>query len=294
MKQFAYALLSSFILFGTVAAQTESTDLVPEGTFTSGIEGPAVDAKGNLYAVNYGDKGTIGVITPCGTHSLFVTLPEGSTGNGIRFNAIGDMFVADYTGHNILRVDMGTKAVSVFAHEPLMNQPNDITIAPNGTIYASDPAWAKNTGKLWMITPSGNVKLLLDEMGTTNGVEVSPDGRLLYVNESVQRNVWVFDIEADGSLSNKRLFYSFPDFGMDGMRCDEKGNLYICRYDKGTVLVVSPEGKSLHEYWCKGKKPSNITFGGQKNKQIYITLQDRGCIEVFEALNPGAVLFPKP
>jgi sugar lactone lactonase YvrE len=294
MKQFAYALLSSFILFGTVVAQTESTDLVPEGTFTSGIEGPAVDAKGNLYAVNYGDKGTIGVITPCGTHSLFVTLPEGSTGNGIRFNAIGDMFVADYTGHNILRVDMGTKAVSVFAHEPLMNQPNDITIAPNGTIYASDPAWAKNTGKLWMITPSGNVKLLLDEMGTTNGVEVSPDGRLLYVNESVQRNVWVFDIEADGSLSNKRLFYSFPDFGMDGMRCDEKGNLYICRYDKGTVLVVSPEGKSLHEYWCKGNKPSNITFGGRNNKQIYITLQDRGCIEAFEALNPGAVLFPKP
>ena len=53
MKQFAYALLSSFILFGTVAAQTESTDLVPEGTFTSGIEGPAVDAIGNLYAVNY-------------------------------------------------------------------------------------------------------------------------------------------------------------------------------------------------------------------------------------------------
>lgn len=294
MNRFVSAILCPFAMVGLAAAQPEGFDLIPEDTFTSGIEGPAVDAKGNLYAVNYGKKGTIGMITPCGVHSLFVTLPEGSTGNGIRFGAMGDMFVADYTGHNILRVNMHTKAISVFIHEPSMNQPNDITIAPNGIIYASDPAWSTNTGKLWMVTTAGEVKLLSDEMGTTNGVEVSPDGRLLYVNESVQRNVWMFDIEADGTLSNKRLFYSFSDFGMDGMRCDEKGNLYICRYDKGTVLVVSTEGKPLYEYQCKGKKPSNITFGGKENKQIYITLQDRGTIEVFEALNPGAVLFSKP
>jgi sugar lactone lactonase YvrE len=52
--------------------------------------------------------------------------------------------------------------------------------------------------------------------------------------------------------------------------------------------------KILCEYFCKGKKPSNITFGGEELKQIYITLQDRGCIEVFDALNPGASLFVNP
>ena len=294
MKKKLCILLSSLMVSCVVFSSPDGRDLVPEGTFTSGIEGPAVDAAGNLYAVNYATKGTIGLIKSSGEHGLFVTLPDGSVGNGIRFNAEGMMFVADYTNHNILCVDPKTKVISVFAHEPAMNQPNDISIAPNGSIYASDPAWSDNTGKLWRISTKGEVVLLEDSMGTTNGVEVSPDGRLLYVNESVQRNVWVYDIEPNGNLSNKRLFHRFADYGMDGMRCDIKGNLYICRYDKGTVVVLSPEGKILYEYSCKGKKPSNITFGGKELRQIYITLQDRGCIEVFDALNPGASLFVNP
>ena len=269
------------------AAQRETTDLLPEGTFTNGIEGPATDKSGNLYAVNYGKEGTIGIVRPDGSHECFVTLPEGSTGNGIRFNKAGEMLVADYTGHNILKVDMKTKGISVYAHEPKMNQPNDIALAPNGNLYASDPDWPNEKGQLWLVTPDGKVTLLEDDMGTTNGIDVSPDGKKLYVNESAQLKVWVYDIKQDGTLKNKTLFHTFEGFGMDGIRCDVKGNLYLCRYEKGTVALINPKGKLIREIQLKGKKPSNITFGGPDNRRCFVTLQDRGCFETFTAEYPG-------
>lgn len=258
------------------------SDLLPEGTFTKGMEGPAVDKKGNLYAVNYKEQGTIGIVAPDGTASEFVRLPQGSVGNGIRFGKDGSMYIADYPKHNILKVDMNTREIKVFAHNPSMNQPNDISISnTSGIIYASDPAWRDSTGMLWMVTTDGITTLLEKNMGTTNGVEVSPDGKFLYVNESIQRNVWVYDILPDGKISGKRLFYKFDDYGMDGMRCDPAGNLYITRHGKGTVVRISPAGSITAEYMLKGKLPTNITFSNDY-KKAYITLADRGCFEVIE------------
>ena len=124
-------------------------------------------------------------------------------------------------------------------------------------------------------------------MGTTNGIEISPDGKTLYVNENVQRKVWAFDIDSNQKLANKRLLISFDDFGLDGMRCDMNGNLYITRYWKGTVVKVSPEGEILKEIELKGKKVSNIAFGGKDCKTAYITLQDRGYIEIFRVETLG-------
>jgi sugar lactone lactonase YvrE len=124
-------------------------------------------------------------------------------------------------------------------------------------------------------------------MGTTNGIEISPDEKTLYVNESVQRKVWAFDITPSKELTNKRLLISFDDFGMDGMRCDSKGNLYITRYGKGTVVKVTPSGEIVQEIQLKGKKASNIAFGGKNGTTAYITLQDRAYIETFEVSDPG-------
>lgn len=266
-----------------------STVIVPPKTFTSGVEGPAVDASGILYAVNIGSEGTIGMLDKEEKASLFVTLPEGSVGNGIRFNSKGEMFIADYPKHNILKVDMSSREISVFAHEDKMNQPNDIAIDDQDRLYASDPNWKENTGNLWRIDPDGKVTLLEEGMGTTNGIEVSPDNKTLYVNESAQRNVWAYDLGADGSISNKRLLIAFPDFGMDGMRCDQQGNLYIARYGKGTVAVLNPAGKVLYEVALTGKSPTNVAFGGPEGKTVYVTLQDQGNIEKFEAKIPGRV-----
>lgn len=281
----------STLLFITLAcpawAQRTVHDLLPEHTFTEGIEGPATDRDGNVYAVNYQRQGTIGILRTDGTHGIYAQLPGSSVGNGIRFGRKGEMYVADYVNHSIFKITRQGKQVKRFVHEPRMNQPNDLAIAPNGNLYASDPNWKENTGKLWLIHPSGKTVLLEEHMGTTNGIEVSPDGKRLYIGESAQLKLWVYDIREDGTLTGKRLFYTFEDYGMDGMRCDVRGNLYMARYDKGTVVILSPTGVLLEEIRLKGKKPSNLTFGGQDRKRCYITLADRGCFEYFDADFPG-------
>jgi sugar lactone lactonase YvrE len=197
------------------------------------------------------------------------------------------MYVADYTAHNVLLVEPATKAVRVFAHEPTMNQPNDVAIMRNGILFASDPNWKAGTGQIWRIDRNGRATRLEAGMGTTNGIEVSPDERRLYVNESVQRNVWLYDLSPAGDVSNKRLLIRFDDFSMDGMRVDVDGHLYITRHGKGTVAKVSPEGKLLREIRMTGTKPSNICFGGPDGRTAYVTLQDRGAIETFRVESPG-------
>ncbi len=269
-------------------AQRNVHDLLPEHTFTEGIEGPATDREGNIYAVNYQRQGTIGKITPAGEHSVYAVLPGTSVGNGIRFGQKGEMYVADYVNHNIFKITRKGKKVKLFAHEPAMNQPNDLALSPvSDYVYASDPNWQASTGKLWLIKPNGKVILLAENTGTTNGIEISPDGRILYVGESAQRKLWKYDIRQDGTLTNKQLFYSFHDYGMDGMRCDKKGNLYLTRYGKGTIVILSPEGSLLEEIPLKGKKPSNLTFGGKDRKRCYVTLADRGCFEYFDTDFPS-------
>jgi gluconolactonase len=265
----------------------KSSALTAVNSFTSGAEGPAVDKDGNLYAVNYLKEGTVGKITPTGDSSIFIELPKGSIGNGIRFNSKGEMLIADYTNHNILKVDMATKQLSVFAHDSAMNQPNDIAIDSKDRLYASDPNWKAGSGRIWRIDTDGKMNMLQDSMGTTNGIEVSPDDKILYVNESVQRKVWAYDLSSSGTISNKRLLITFPDFGTDGMRCDVEGNLYITRYGKGVVAKVSPKGELLAEIILLGKNPSNIAFGGSDGRTAYVTLQDHGNIETFRVEAPG-------
>ncbi len=265
----------------------QSSDWVGDGVFTTGVEGPAVDASGRLYAVNFRNNGTIGRVTAKNNAELFLELPNNSIGNGIRFDTNNNMYIADYIGHNILKVDMQTKAIRVHAHEPAMNQPNDIAITASGTLYASDPNWQNNTGKLWKIDSRGQTTLLEDNMGTTNGVEVSPDGKHLYVNESVQRKIYVYDILPDDSVANKRLLIEFNDHGLDGMRCDDQGNLYVARYGAGVVAMISPTGQLLREIPLTGQHPTNVAFGGTDGRQVFVTMQQRGAIETFMAENPG-------
>ncbi|MCW0403997.1 hypothetical protein NB689_002234 [Xanthomonas sacchari] len=266
-------------------------DLVGDGVFTDKIEGPATGPDGALYVVNFAHDGSIGRIQrDADGHaqaSLFVDLPAGSIGNGIRFDRRGRMLVADYGQHRILRIALRSKRIEVYATLPGAFQPNDIAMAPDGTLYASDPDWKHDGGQLWRIDRDRSAHLIETGMGTTNGIEVSPDGKRLYVNESVQRRIWVYDRAADGAVSNKRLFASFADAGLDGMRCDVDGNLYVARYDAGKVIVLAPDGTLLHEVATKGRKPTNLAFGGADGRDVDVTLQDRGAIETFRSDRPG-------
>ena len=91
----------------------------------------------------------------------------------------------------------------------------------------------------------------------------------------------------NGDVGGKHLLIEFPDFGMDGMRCDIRGNLYIARFGKGTVVKVSPQGKVLQEIALQGKRPTNVAFGGKDGRMVYVTLQDQGNLESFRVDSPG-------
>jgi gluconolactonase len=259
----------------------KSVDYTQENLFSTNIEGPAFDKNGNLYVVNYQRDGTIGLARPDGTVELFVTLPQGSIANSIKFDRKGNMFLADFKAHNVLKVDMKTKTISTYVHNDAFNQPNDLCINRHDQLFVSDPNWNDETGKLWRIDKGGKCMLLTDQMGTANGIELSPDERVLYVNESVQRKIWAFDVDKKGNLSNKRLFAEFKDFGFDGMKCDKEGNLYVARYGKGTIAVLGPSGSLIREVELKGKNCSNLVFGGPDGKTVFVTLQDRKGMEKF-------------
>lgn len=264
----------------------ESSVLTKAGGFTEGIEGPSCGPCGDLYVCNFARDGTVGKVTS-GTCDVFLNLPVGSIGNGMVFSAEGLMYIADHVGHNVYRVDTANKAVSVHAREETMHQPNDLAVMRSGIIFASDPQWSTSEGQLWRVDPDGTTHLLETRMGTTNGVEVSPDETALYVNETVQRRVWVYDLDPGGKLSNKRLHFEFPDHGLDGMRCDITGDLYITRYGGGVIAVVSPAGHVKREVALYGKSCTNVAFGGPDGRSLFVTLADARNIEMFRTEYPG-------
>jgi gluconolactonase len=259
----------------------QAYDQTAENLFTNNCEGPAVDKEGRLFVVNFQKDGTIGLVQPDGKVELFLTLPNKSVGNSIRFDAKGNMLVADFVEHNVLEVDPATKEVTVYCHDDRFNQPNDICISKKGIVYASDPNWQQQNGQIWKIGTDRKAVLLKGGLGTTNGICLSPDEKILYVNESIQRRIWAFDLDNNGNIKSERTFASFSDFGMDGMKTDSKGNLYVARHGKGTIAIFNPDGRQIQEVQLKGKLVSNITFGGKDDKTCFCTLQDRKCIEKF-------------
>lgn len=260
--------------------------LLPPHSFTPGIEGPACDDRGNLYAVNFARQGSVGRVTPRGEAGVFVDLPEGSTGNGIRFDSRGAMLVADHTGHQVLKVDPRTRAVSVHARLPGAHQPNDLCILADDTVFASDPDWRAGTGRVWRVEADGRAQVVAEGLGTTNGIEPSPDERTLYVNESLQRRIWAFALGPQG-LGDRRLLVEFPDHGLDGMRVDAEGFLWVTRYGKGTVACLDPQGRVVEELALQGSRPSNLCFGGPDGRTLYVTEVDQGSVEVWRAPRPG-------
>ena len=271
----------------------QSRQITPAGEYTFGIEGPAVDTQGNLYVVNFGKPGTIGKLSAGASRSeLFAVLPEGSIGNAIRFDRDGRMFVADYKKHNIFLVSSDGKQVETYFHSDDFNQPNDMTIANDGTIYASDPHWKQRDGQIWRIARSadGTVageKMTADrKMSTTNGIDLSPDGKTLYVGESDTREIWSYRIDGPRLLSPK-LVKKFDDFGIDGLRTDTEGNLLVARILKGTIAVLTPQGKLKREIKLSAAEPTNLAFGGDDGKTVFVTQRKGGFIESFRTDRPG-------
>lgn len=265
----------------------ESTQLTPPGEYTFGIEGPAVDRNGNLYVVNFGKPGTIGRLAPeAAASEKFTELPEGSIGNAIRIDAGGTMYVADYKKHNVFAIAPGTTAPNVVFHADDMSQPNDITLARDGAIYASDPNWKARSGRIWRIAKStdgtmqGAAMTAPRAMGTANGIDLSPDGRTLYVGESNSGEVWSYTIEGD-ALTRPKQIAKFEPNTIDGLRTDASGRLFVARILKGSIAVLASDGRVIREIALKAKEPTNLAFGGSDGKTVYVTQRQGGFVESF-------------
>jgi len=274
-------------------ASLQSRQVTPAGEYTFGIEGPAVDERGNLYVVNFGKPGTVGKLATGASQSeLFAVLPEGSIGNAIRFDSDGRMFVADYKKHNIFLVSPDGKQVETYFHSDDFNQPNDMTIAGDGTIYLSDPHWKRREGQIWRVLKSADGAVLGEkmtadrQMSTTNGIDLSPDGKTLYVGESDTREIWSYQVDGPRLLAPK-LVKRFDDFGIDGLRTDTEGSLFVARILKGTIAVLTPQGNLRREIKLNAKEPTNLAFGGDDGKTIFVTQRQGRFVESFRTDHPG-------
>jgi signal peptidase len=268
---------------GAESAMFESRQLTPSGEYTGGIEGPAVDAAGTLYAVNFGRQGTIGKLKLGATRSeLFATLPEGSIGNGIRFDREGRMYIADFRKHNVLVIEAGQSAPQVYFHSDRFNQPNDLAVASDGTLFASDPRFP-HSGQIWRIARgpdgkgSGEVMSSERSMGATNGIDLSPDGATLYVSEADTREVWAYRLDGT-KLAAPRLVKKFDAFELDGLRTDLDGRIFVARPLNGTIAILAPDKTPdtalVREVPLRGKVPTNLTFGGPDGKSVFVTQKD--------------------
>lgn len=271
-----------------------SKRITPPGEYTSGIEGPAVDASGNLYVVNFRESGTIGKLAAGASQSqLFTSLPSGSIGNGIRFDRQGRMYIADFKKHNVWVIEAGETTPKIYFHSDRFNQPNDLAIAADGTLYASDPRFAAPAGgQIWRITRGadgkgrGEVMSSPRRLGVTNGLDLSPDGATLYVSESNSRQVWAYRLDGD-KLRDPRLVRTFADFEVDGLRTDVDGRIYLARLSAGKVAIIGADGSLLREVPVSGTQPTNLTFGGPDGKTVFVTQKEGRFIEAFRADRPG-------
>jgi len=273
-------------------------DTVQKGfSFT---EGPAVDRSGNVFFTDQPNDKIYRWDAATGTISTFLT----GTGraNGMEFDKDGNLIAcADMHGEVWKIHKDGSHEVLVNNYNgKLLNGPNDVWINPvTGGMYITDPIFPRDywdasdprkqpwqpthseqapTGKgghVYYLAPGSHSLVRVTTMPAwnadswPNGVVGTPDGKKLFVNQWSYNNsggIWVFDINADGTLSNMKPFVSNMDF-CDGMSMDEMGNVYV----SGGVGVnaFDPDGHKILTITAGGG--TNNVFAGKNNKLLFMT-----------------------
>jgi sugar lactone lactonase YvrE len=206
-----------------------------------------------------------------------VIFRENSKGaNGNTFDAQGRLYTCESHSRRVTRTDKKGK-IDVIAERwqgKRFNAPNDIVVRKDGNIYFTDPAFGSQQDErdldfygVYRVTNKGEIDVIAKPKGRPNGIALSPNGRILYVTNSDDRNVRAYDLDQHGVASNERVVVSGIDGIPDGIRVDEKGNLYVAA--KG-IMVYSPEGKLLGMVGLV-ETPSNCAFGDADFGSLYIT-----------------------
>jgi gluconolactonase len=196
--------------------------------------------------------------------------------NGNAFDDKGRLYSCEGHNRRVTRTDKkGEIQVLVDQFEgKKLNSPNDIAITKNDHIYFTDPAFgtAVDTRELpfygvFHVSSKGTVTAVLKLQTRPNGVAISPDGNTLYLTNSDERNVHAYDIAKDGSLQNERVFVARTEGVPDGVKVDDKGNVYVAAAD---IYVFTPKGEKLGMIDV-AEKPSNLAFGDGDLKSLYVT-----------------------
>jgi gluconolactonase len=261
-------------------------DLVDRGakleTVATGFgftEGPVWDAAGFLY-VSDETLNKIFRVYPNGKKEEVIALgdPDGNT-----FDRRHRLIDCASVLRAIIEVTPDGKYRIVADHfeGKKFNSPNDVIVGPDGALYFTDPTLDLVAGEkqevpfqgVYRLDDKGNVRLLTKDLSQPNGLAFSPDGRHFYVDDSKEKNIRVYDVASDGTLSNERIFGEEPPGGKregvpDGMKVDDNGNLFVTG-PKG-IWVWDANGTHLGTI-VMPEQPANLTWGDMDYHTLYIT-----------------------
>jgi len=256
-------------------------------------EGPIFDQKGNLYFVNYIRSGTIGRLTVKG--EVTVWCETGGRANGLKVDAEGYVIAADYGGKRILLIHPNGKDIEVLTDNYKGNPylgPNDVCLDLAGNIYFTDPAGSSvenPIGSVYRIATDRTVTQLDTGLAYPNGLAVNPEQTKLFIAETGPNRLLVYNLQKDGSVTDKQVVIQFDTPTLDGMMFDEFGRLWIARWTNKTVDVVTQDGKLLESIPAGGDQVTNVCFW---EKSLYVTVAGQHSIHRLDVNVRGAQIIP--
>jgi gluconolactonase len=255
-------------------------------------EGPTWDSNGTLYVSNcYGNW--IAKITENKIDTLVYKSDSTFQNTNGLYVADNSIFACDFGLGKILKISANgdvTELISGYDGVKF-NRPNDLIVLNNGNIYFTDPkSYGKNKldGRLFFYN-SSEAKLYLaeDSLAFPNGIAISPIDKKLYVCESAKNQIVRFVIDENGYPYKKQKFVELPDGDPDGMDFDVEGNMYVAHFGTGTVFVISPNTTIIEKIKTPGLKPSNLEFGGDDLKTLYLTEDETNSVYKIRVRIPG-------
>lgn len=248
----------------------EGWQLVSEGhRFT---EGPVANAKGEVFFTD-GANNKIFKVGMDGKITEFIT--NSNRGSGQAFGPDGRLYTVNGS-QQIVAYDTAGK-MSVIA-EGIRG--NDIVVANNGNIYVTEPnVPAIEQSNVWLIKPNGEKKVIDTGIKYANGITLSPDQTLLYVDDYRAHWVYSYQLQADGTPQFKQQYYwlHVPDTvemsQADGMRVDRDGRLYVAT--KMGIQVCDQAGRVNAIIPTPNGRISNLSFGGENGDTLFATCGDK-------------------